>query len=142
MSSVASASLLSGTRVEPGALFRLCALAGAAAVGLVVVSAVLELGTTHWGIALVALPLLVANVVLARLAYPRALCARTVSRSRRSSSRSRSGASSPGAATRPGRPRCTSERQPWRSDSRSSSSPARFRGEATPLAVARATTSR
>ena len=35
-----------------------------------VVSAVLELGTTHWGIALVALPLLVANVVLARLAYP------------------------------------------------------------------------
>ncbi len=29
----------------------------------------LELGTTHWGIALVALPLLVANVVLARLAY-------------------------------------------------------------------------
>jgi protoheme IX farnesyltransferase len=39
-------------------------------VGLVVVSAVLELGTTHWGIALVALPLLVANVVLARLAYP------------------------------------------------------------------------
>jgi protoheme IX farnesyltransferase len=36
----------------------------------VVVSAVLELGTTHWGIALVALPLLVANVVLAWLAYP------------------------------------------------------------------------
>jgi protoheme IX farnesyltransferase len=34
----------------------------------VVVSAVLELGATHWGIALVALPLLVANVVLARLA--------------------------------------------------------------------------
>ena len=43
-----------------------------------VVSAVLELGTTHWGIALVALPLLVANVVLARLAYP-ALLLRTVS---------------------------------------------------------------
>ncbi len=33
----------------------------------------LELGTTHWGIALIALPLLVANVVLARLAYPRLL---------------------------------------------------------------------
>jgi len=78
VSNAASASLHSGTRVEPGALFRLCAAAGAAAVGLVVVSAVLELGTTHWGIALVALPLLVANVVLARLAYP-ALLLRTVS---------------------------------------------------------------
>ena len=42
-----------------------------------VVSAVLELGTTHWGIALVALPLLVANVVLAWLAYP-ALLLRTI----------------------------------------------------------------
>jgi protoheme IX farnesyltransferase len=49
-------------------LFRASAVASAVAVGLVVVSAVLELGTTHWGIALVALPLLVANVVLARLA--------------------------------------------------------------------------
>ena len=54
----------------PGALFRLCAAGSAVAVGLVVVSAVLELGTTHWGLALVALPLLVANAVLARLAYP------------------------------------------------------------------------
>ena len=70
MSSAASASLPSSARVEPGALFRVSAVASAVAVGLVVVSAVLELGTTHWGIALVALPLLVADVVLARLAYP------------------------------------------------------------------------
>ena len=70
MSSVASASRPSAARVEPGALFRVSAVASAVAVGLVVVSAVLELGTTHWGIALVALPLLVADVVLARLAYP------------------------------------------------------------------------
>jgi protoheme IX farnesyltransferase len=71
VSSVASASsLTSATRVEPGVLLRLSAVASAVAVGLVVVSAVLELGTTHWGIALIALPLLVANVVLARLAYP------------------------------------------------------------------------
>jgi len=63
--------------VAPGVLFRLSALASAVAVGLVVVSAVLELGPTHWGIALVALPMLVANVVLARLAYP-ALLRRTV----------------------------------------------------------------
>ena len=69
MSNAASASLSSGERVAPGVLFRVSALASAVAVGLVVVSAVLELGTTHWGIALVALPLLVANVVLARLAY-------------------------------------------------------------------------
>jgi protoheme IX farnesyltransferase len=58
-------------------LFRLSTVAGAGAVGLVVVSAVLELGTTHWGVALVALPLLVANVLLARLAYP-ALVVRSV----------------------------------------------------------------
>ena len=69
MSSAASASLSSGERIAPGVLFRASALASAVAVGLVVVSAVLELGTTHWGIAVVALPLLVANVVLARLAY-------------------------------------------------------------------------
>ena len=71
MSSVASASpSLPRVAVTPGVLFRLSAVAGAVAVGLVVVSAVLELGTTHWAIALVALPLLVANLVLARLAYP------------------------------------------------------------------------
>jgi protoheme IX farnesyltransferase len=63
--------------VSPGALFRLSAVAGSVAVGLVVVSAVLELRATHWGIALVALALLVANVLLARLAYP-ALLWRTV----------------------------------------------------------------
>ena len=66
---MASASLSSGERVATGVLFRVSAAASAVAVGLVVVSAALELGTTHWGVALVALPLLVANVVLARLAY-------------------------------------------------------------------------
>ena len=75
MNSVASASLRS--EITPGVLFRLSAVASAVAVGLVVASAVLELGTTHWGIALVALPLLVANVVLAQLAYP-ALLRRTL----------------------------------------------------------------
>jgi heme o synthase len=68
VSSVASANPSNGIAVTPGALFRLSTVASAVAVGLVVVSAVLELGATHWGIALVALPLLVANVVLARLA--------------------------------------------------------------------------
>ena len=74
MSSVASARRDEGeTSLAPmgvGVLFRVSALASAVAVALVVVSAVLELGTTHWGIALVALPLLVANVIIARLAYP------------------------------------------------------------------------
>ncbi|HEX4745909.1 MAG TPA: heme o synthase [Gaiellaceae bacterium] len=70
MSNVASASLPDETRLTPGVLFRVSAFASAVVVGLVVVSAVLELGATHWGIALVALPLLVANVVLARIAYP------------------------------------------------------------------------
>jgi len=77
VSSVVSERLPSETQLAPGVLFRLLAVASAAAVGLVVVSAVLELGPTHWGIALVALPLLVANVVLARLAYP-GLLRRTV----------------------------------------------------------------
>jgi len=39
-------------------------------VGLGVASAVLELGATHWGLAAIALPLLVANAVIARWAYP------------------------------------------------------------------------
>jgi heme o synthase len=69
VSSVASAHLPRGEDVAPGVLFRLSALASAVAVGLVVVSAALELGTAHWGIALVALPLLVANLLLARIAY-------------------------------------------------------------------------
>jgi protoheme IX farnesyltransferase len=69
VSSVASANLSSGTAIAPGVLFRISAVASALAVGLVVVSAALELGTTHWVTALVALPFLVANVLLARLAY-------------------------------------------------------------------------
>ena len=77
MPSAASVSLPSRTRMEPGVLFRASAAASAAAVGAVVVSAALELGTTHWGLALLALPFLVADVVLARLAYP-ALFWRTV----------------------------------------------------------------
>ncbi len=57
----------------PGLLLRLTAIGGALATGLVVASAVLELGTAHWGIAGVALPLLVAVAILARLAYRRFL---------------------------------------------------------------------
>jgi len=70
VSSVASANLSSSTAIAPGVLFRISAIASALGVGLVVVSAALELGATHWVTALVALPFLVANVLLARLAYP------------------------------------------------------------------------
>jgi heme o synthase len=55
---------------RPGPLVRLCALGGALATGVVVATAVLELGTAHWGIAGIALPLLIATSVLALLAYP------------------------------------------------------------------------
>jgi protoheme IX farnesyltransferase len=55
---------------SPGAVFRLSALLGAAAIVVVVASAVLDLGTTHWGAAAIALPLLTANAVVAYLAYP------------------------------------------------------------------------
>ncbi|HLG07973.1 MAG TPA: heme o synthase [Gaiellaceae bacterium] len=51
-------------------LLRLSVVAGAVAVGLVVASAVLEVGTTHWSIAAVALPLLAANAIVAGMAYP------------------------------------------------------------------------
>jgi protoheme IX farnesyltransferase len=60
-----------GSTAAPGVLFRLLTVGGAAATGAVVTSAVLELGTTHWGIALIALPLLIAAAVVAWLAYPR-----------------------------------------------------------------------
>ena len=54
----------------PGLLLRLSALAGAFGTGLVVASAVLELGAAHWGLAGLVLPALVVNVVAARYAYP------------------------------------------------------------------------
>jgi protoheme IX farnesyltransferase len=54
-----------------GPIFRLATVAAACATGVVVVSAALELGRGHWAAALVALPFLIATVVLARAAYPR-----------------------------------------------------------------------
>jgi protoheme IX farnesyltransferase len=55
----------------PGPVLRLAALGAAVATGAIVVSAAVDLGRMHWGAALVALPLLVAVVVAARIAYPR-----------------------------------------------------------------------
>jgi heme o synthase len=60
----------SSPEAVPGPLLRLSAIAGAIGTGVVVASAVLELGAAHWGVAGVVLPLLVANVIVARLAYP------------------------------------------------------------------------
>ncbi|HSI97816.1 MAG TPA: heme o synthase [Gaiellaceae bacterium] len=56
--------------MTPGLVLRISAVGGTVATGLVVVSAVLELGTTHWGLAAIALPFLVANAIVARYAYP------------------------------------------------------------------------
>ncbi len=56
-----------------GLVLRVSAAIAAVATGLVVVSAVLALGAAHWGLAAVALPLLVANTLVARYAYPRLL---------------------------------------------------------------------
>jgi protoheme IX farnesyltransferase len=53
-----------------GPLLRLSATIAAVATGLVVTRAVLELGTAYWGVVGVALPFLVADVVIARLSYP------------------------------------------------------------------------
>ena len=54
----------------PGPLVRLAIAAAAVATAVVVVSAALDLGRGHWAAALVALPLLIAAVVVARIAYP------------------------------------------------------------------------
>ncbi len=56
--------------MRPGPVLRVTALGAAVATAAVVVSAAVDLGRTHWGAALVALPLLVAVVVTARFAYP------------------------------------------------------------------------
>ena len=55
----------------PGPLLRLAIVAAVLGVGVVVVSAALELGRAHWGAALVALPLLIAVLVAAFVAYRR-----------------------------------------------------------------------
>jgi protoheme IX farnesyltransferase len=54
----------------PGPVLRSVVSLAALATAAVVVSADTETGNGHWGAALVALPLLVAAVVIARLAYP------------------------------------------------------------------------
>ena len=59
--------------LTPGPWLRLTALAGAAATGLVVVSGSLGAGLTHRGLALVALPPLVALLVAAWVAHRRLL---------------------------------------------------------------------
>ena len=62
---------------SPGPLLRGAIITAAAATAVVVVSATLGSGRGHWAAALVAVPLLVAAVVIARVAYPRLLPATT-----------------------------------------------------------------
>lgn len=63
----------SSPETATGPLFRLATIAAAVATGLVVASAVLELGAAHWGLAGVVFPLVGTNVLVARYAYPRLL---------------------------------------------------------------------
>jgi protoheme IX farnesyltransferase len=56
--------------VLPGTVLRLSGLGAAVAAAGVVGSAVFELGTAHWGLAGIALPLIAANAIVARWAYP------------------------------------------------------------------------
>jgi heme o synthase len=63
----------SDSTTRPGPLLRLTIIGGAVATAVVVTSAAVELGRGHWGAALVALPLLVAAAVIARVTYPRLL---------------------------------------------------------------------
>jgi len=59
-----------GSRARPGPLFVLASLGAALVTAAVVVSAAVDLGHTHWGAALVAVPLAIAVLVIARFAYP------------------------------------------------------------------------
>src|SRR4051794_21635628 len=59
--------------LAPGPVVRLAIAAGAVATSVIVVSATADLGRGHWGAALVALPLLVAAVVIAGCSYRRLL---------------------------------------------------------------------
>jgi protoheme IX farnesyltransferase len=64
--------------VVPGPFLRGTIAVAAAATAAVVVSATLQSGRGHWAAALVALPLLVAVVIIARIAYPRLLRATAI----------------------------------------------------------------
>src|SRR3954471_4339077 len=59
--------------VAPGPILRGTIAAAAVATAIVVTSAALQSGRGHWASALVALPLLVGAVIVARIAYPRLL---------------------------------------------------------------------
>jgi protoheme IX farnesyltransferase len=63
--------------VAPGPVLRLAVAVAAVATAVVVVSATLDSGRGHWAAALVAVPLLVAAVIVARVAYPRLLVTTT-----------------------------------------------------------------
>jgi protoheme IX farnesyltransferase len=70
--------MLSSARSEgiaPGPFLRGTIVAAALATGVVVASATIDSGRGHWAAALVALPLLVAAVIIARIAYPRLVAA-------------------------------------------------------------------
>ena len=70
--------MLSRARTEgiaPGPFLRGTIVTAAVATGVVVASATIDSGRGHWAAALVALPLLVAAVIIARIAYPRLLAA-------------------------------------------------------------------
>jgi heme o synthase len=65
------------SELAPGPVLRGTVVAAAVATSVVVVSAALGSERGHWGAALVALPLLVAAVVITKLEYPRLLPATT-----------------------------------------------------------------
>jgi protoheme IX farnesyltransferase len=57
--------------IAPGPFLRGTIVTAAIATAIVVASATIDSGRGHWAAALVALPLLVAAVIIARIAYPR-----------------------------------------------------------------------
>jgi uncharacterized membrane protein YfcA len=61
--------------IAPGPFLRGTIVTAAIATAIVVASATIDSGRGHWAAALVALPLLVAAVIIAWIAYPRLIAA-------------------------------------------------------------------
>ena len=132
-SAVRCGSRVRSDAVAPGPILRLTALGGALGAGVVVASAALDLGRTHWAAALVALPLLVAVLVIGDRRVPVARPAAASSRSSRWSARSRPAESSRGRTRHAGRSSSTSERPGSRSPRRSSTVAMSFRASSVPI---------
>ena len=128
--------MLSRARTEgiaPGPFLRGTIVTAAVATGIVVASATIDSGRGHWAAALVALPLLVAAVIIAWIAYPRLVVATATALALMLAAIA-SGGLIASSTTPPGRSRSTSPLPGRRSPRRSSRSSSRSAASRCPSA--------